>query len=407
MISCWLDFWTSNSTMSYKDWQWKVHLVNLWENKPETRTVLFWDNEENKAIIGDTWIERFVNGHSGRLIQSPKSFLNAKEEVETIFWWKARKLGDIITPIISHFKKKLELATWIDPTYVKLGRPVRFHDTDEKQDKIAQNRLERYAINAWFKNVDFELEPVAAAKTFENPEQLKGSALIVADFWWGTSDFSIVVFSKDWQVDVLANSWVYVAWNSFDQRLSLEYFSSFLGRGSQFRSVNKLLEIPSQPYFLLSDWKTIHQINDQATRQAILEIRWATDPDAIDRLMEIASTPELGYEYFRMVEQAKIATSTQDPVVGRVNFFRKAFDYTLSRTKFNEITLEQVAKIRGALRESMNQAWVDSNDIGKILLVWGTWQLRIIQEMLTTEIWAWKLIRGDTFNAIGKGLSIS
>lgn len=72
--------------------------------------------------------------------------------------------------------------------------------------------------------------------------------------------------------------------------------------------------------------------------------------------MEIASTPELGYEYFRMVEQAKIATSTQDPVIGQVNFFKKAFDYTLSRTKFNEITLEQVTKIRRALRESMNQA---------------------------------------------------
>lgn len=76
MNTCWLDFWTSNSTMSYKDEQGNVHLVNLWHNKPETRTVLFWDNEENKAIIWDEWIQYFVNWHTGRLMQSPKSFLN-------------------------------------------------------------------------------------------------------------------------------------------------------------------------------------------------------------------------------------------------------------------------------------------------------------------------------------------
>jgi hypothetical protein len=39
--------------MSYRDANGKVHLINLGFNKPETRTVLFWDNEESKAIIGD------------------------------------------------------------------------------------------------------------------------------------------------------------------------------------------------------------------------------------------------------------------------------------------------------------------------------------------------------------------
>lgn len=392
--------------MSYKDTEWNIRLLPLWMGRSETRTVLFWDNEANTAVIGDEWIEYFIHWDPGRLIQSPKSFLSAENEVETVFWWKIRNLWDIITPIISHFREKFIAVTWLSPTHIKLGRPVHFHDTNPKQDAVAQNRLEQYTKNAGFTDVEFELEPVAAAKTFQNPEQLDGNALLVADFWWGTSDFSIVVFWKDKQVEVLANSWVYVAGNSFDQKLSLEYFSHFLGRWSKFRAVNKLLDIPSQPYFLLSDWKTIHQMNDKITRQMILDIRWCTDLDAIDRLKEIASNPALGYEYFRMVEQAKIATSSQNPVVWKVEFFKKAFEYQLSRSEFNRITLEQVEKIRNALREAMNQAWVNANDIGKILLVWGTWQLHIIQQMLTTEVWVWKIIQWDTFNAIGRGLSM-
>lgn len=407
MNICWLDFWTSNSTMSYKDEQGNVHLVNLWHNKPETRTVLFWDNEESEAVIGDDWIQRFIDGHTWRLLQAPKSFLNSKDEIETVFGWRVRWLGDIITPIIADFRDKFRVATWSEADYVRMWRPVRFHDTDEWLDRKAQERLEKYAKDAWFKGVEFEPEPVAAAKTFENPEALNGKLLLVADFWWWTSDFSIVWYSDDWSnAQVLANDGVYVAWNSFDQQLSLRYFSRFLWNGTKFKSGDKELDIPSQPYFLLSDWKLIHQLNDRKVKQWILDIRWSLDQDAIDRLIQITNNPELGYEYFRMVEKAKIATSTQDPVTWNVDFFRKAFDYVLTWADFKRITQEQVEKIRMALRNSLKLAWVDPERIWKILLVWWTGQLKVIQEMLEQEIWNWKILQWDTFNAIGKGLSI-
>lgn len=216
MDSCWLDFWTSNSTMSFKDELWKVHLINLWKNKPETRTILFWDNEEQKAIIGDQWIQRFIEGYQGRLIQSPKSFLNSKEEVETIFWWRVRTLGDIITPIISHFRAKFYETTGNLVSHVKLWRPVRFHGNDLLQDRLAQDRLEKYARDAGFNSVEFEFEPIAAAKTFQNHKELYGKKLLVADFWWWTSDFSIVNFTDTQEIQVLGSYGVYVAWNSFD-----------------------------------------------------------------------------------------------------------------------------------------------------------------------------------------------
>jgi len=406
MSTCWLDFWTSNSTMSFKDEQGNIQLINLWVWKPETRTVLFWDNEDNKAVIGDEWIQRFIDGHTWRLIQAPKSFLNSKDDIETVFWGRVRTLWDIITPILQNFRDRFFEVTWNSADYVRLWRPVRFHDTDDSLDRKAQDRLEQYTRNAWFKNVEFEAEPVAAAKTFENPETLEWKLLLVADFWWGTSDFSVVGYSEDQlKASVLANDGVYVAWNSFDQQLSLKYFSWFLWNGTKFRSGDKLLDIPTQPYFLLSDWKLIHQLNDRKVRQWILDIRWwAIDKEAIDRLVEITQNPELGYEYFRMVERAKIASSTQDPVVWSVDFFKKAFEYMLTWSEFKAITQEQVEKIRDALRNSLKLAWVKSEQIWKILLVWGTGQLKVIQDMLEQEVWQWKILQGDTFNAIGRGL---
>lgn len=406
MNSCWLDFWTSNSTISYKDSDGKVYLINLAPDKPETRTVLFWDNEENKAVIWDEWIARFTQWHTWRLIQSPKSFLNSKEEVETVFWGKVRWLWDIITPIIRNFRDKFITATWYDVTDVKLWRPVRFHNTDEALDKKAQDRLEQYARNAWFRNIEFEFEPIAAAKTFENPELLDWRLLLVADFWWWTSDFSIVDYANDGVGKIVSNDGIYVAWNSFDQELSLRFFSQFLGHWTQFRSWDRLLPIPSNPYFILSDWKLIHQLNDRKVRQAIMDIQWAIDKDAIDRLVEITENPELWYEYFRMVEGAKIASSSNDPVVWYAHFFRRAFQFVLTENAFRTITTEQLSKIRDTLRNSLRLAWIKSEQVGKILLVGWTGQLKVVQEMLESELWSWKILKWDTFNAIGKGLSI-
>lgn len=406
MNTCWLDFWTSNSTMSYRDKFWKIHLVNLGKWKPETRTVLFWDNEEWRAVIGDEWIQRFIEWSPWRLIQSPKSFLNSKEEISTMYWWEKRDLGNIITSIIFDFRRRFQEITNQEALTVRLWRPVKFHDTNDLLDKLAQTRLEQYAKNAGFKNVEFEFEPLAAAKTFENPESLEGKSLLVADFWWWTSDFSIVNFSKNRHMQVLWNSWVYIAGNSFDQKLSLGYFSKFLWNWTQFRSGEKLFEMPSQPYFLLSDWKNIHHLNDKKVKQWILDIRGALDQDALSRLIEITSNPELGYEYFRMVEQAKIATSSHDPIEWHVSFFKKAFDYILTRDQFKQITAEQVEKIRKALKDAMKQSGTKAEDIGKILLVGWTWQLFLIKEMLEQEVWTWKTIEGNTFNAIGTGLSM-
>lgn len=393
--------------MSYKDNNGNVQLINLGEWKPETRTALFWDNEEWKTFVGDEGIVRFMDGYSGRLIQSPKSFLNSVEEPKTIYGWKERGLGDIVTGIISDFRDRFIVTTGMTPEHIRLGRPVRFHDSDLSRDELAQNRLESYAKNAGFQSVDFEYEPVAAAKTFEHPEILEGKKLLVADFWGGTSDFSVIDYKQNGEMEVISNDWVYVAGNSFDEKLSLRFFSRFLGNGSQYHTGTKFLDVPNQPYFLLSDWKNIHKIHEKAVRLSVENIRNAADDkDGIDRLLEIISYPELGYEYFRAVEKAKIASSYNDPVQGNLNFFKKACKYSLTGEQFREITAEQIEKIRDALRSTLKHASISNDDIWKILLVGGTGQLRVIQEMLEEEVGRWKILKGDTFNAIGRGLSI-
>jgi len=72
-----------------------------------------------------------------------------------------------------------------------LGRPVIFSE-DRERDRTAQNRLESAARLAGFKNIVFQLEPIAAALAYEN-SLLPGQEqiVLVGDFGAGRSDFTI------------------------------------------------------------------------------------------------------------------------------------------------------------------------------------------------------------------------
>jgi hypothetical chaperone protein len=69
---------------------------------------------------------------------------------------------------------------------VVLGRPVVF-STDAAKDAVAEQRLERAARKAGFRNIWFQYEPVAAALAFEETLQAGQERIVfIGDFGGGT-----------------------------------------------------------------------------------------------------------------------------------------------------------------------------------------------------------------------------
>ena len=63
---------------------------------------------------------------------------------------------------------------------VTLGRPVKFSELPE-QDHKAQETLRQAAYEAGFKEVDFELEPIAAALDYEQ-SMTQPQNVVIFDF---------------------------------------------------------------------------------------------------------------------------------------------------------------------------------------------------------------------------------
>src|SRR5262249_4849927 len=102
----------------------------------------------------------------GRLIRSPKTAL-ATPYNGTVIYGKKYTLEELIALYLRSVRERACELLDQDVTEVVLGRPVHFvaAETDE-DDQRAQDRLYAAASLAGFTHIDFELEPVAAAKHY-------------------------------------------------------------------------------------------------------------------------------------------------------------------------------------------------------------------------------------------------
>ncbi len=83
------------------------------------------------------------------------------------------KVGELVQIYLGQLKTRAEALLGETIQGVTLGRPVKFADTPE-QDAKAEETLRQAAYGAGFEEVDFELEPVAAALYYEQSISRRG-----------------------------------------------------------------------------------------------------------------------------------------------------------------------------------------------------------------------------------------
>ncbi len=404
-ITCWLDYWTTNSSIWFNYWE-EIKLAKLWEKTYEDRTALFYDWEEREFVVWKEWIERRIEWILGRLILSPKSFLNSSNKISTYIWWQEYSLEEMTSIIIKSYKGKLEKLVWEDVESVLIWRPVKFHDSDKNLDLLAQNRLENAAKLAWFKNIEFQYEPVAAARAYleKNPLFRKWN-IIIADLWWGTSDFSIVNVNN-WKGNIIANNWIYIWWDSLDYRLSIWNFVYDLGYNSYYKALWKDTLISSSYYNNLSDWKNIHRILEDKTKISELQNK-VLEKEKFSRLVKIADDITIAYEYYELVKEFKEKLTWTLEYEKNIDIFWRDLTYTkkLTRQEFENIIKQEKEQILETVRELLKIWNIKKEQIDKIVITGWTWLIPSIRQGLEEVIWEWKIVDTDTFTSVAYWLT--
>jgi hypothetical chaperone protein len=411
MSSCGLDFGTSNSTLAIcRDF--KTSLIALTDASPILKSAIFFDSEVKQHFIGQYGIDRYLDGGKGRLMLSLKSILGSallNEKIAVCGEWITYR--DIIGLVIKYIKHTAEKQLNTELTQVVLGRPVRYHDTNDAKDKLAQHTMELIMQEQGFKEISFQFEPIAAALDYEstiNGEQLA----FIIDLGGGTSDFTIIKLNNknksiNRKEDILANCGMHIGGTNFDKELSLHSIMPLLGKGSSILGVNGTkLEMPVSLYYDLTSWHLLNNLYSIKTINNIKDLYLVSEQKhLVNRAIEVLQK-QLGHYLLQAAENSKIklSTSLSDNIdISKVEDNLQVF---VSRDNFEAYCYDLIHNLQKKIDTTLSTAGINANQIDSVFLTGGTTLIPAVHHMIKNIFNNARLVSGDIYGSVGKGLAI-
>ena len=411
-----IDFGTTNSALSvYRNGSVEVVAVDDGAAGALMRSVLYF-NEEQEIFAGQEAIRQYVDdGATGRFMQSIKTFLPNTSFISTEVFGKLYTIEDLVALILKKIKARGEAYVGFPVESVVLGRPVVF-SRDAAKDAVAEQRLEKAARKAGFKQIWFQYEPVAAALTFEETLPAgQENVVFIGDFGGGTSDFSVIrvrggAFARsDRRSDVLSLGGVYVAGDKFDSQIMWDKVAHYFGRYARYRTLGKdeWVDIPRSIIATLCQWHRIPLLRARKTREHIRLIKRTTDDrPAIEHLENIIND-NYGFFLFQAIEQAKCELSDQEQTTIRFTEHDLKISEEIGKEEFEVLNGENFQQIAACIDEVITRSGLSPAQMDTVFLTGGTSRIPHIQALFAERFGRDKLENRDAFTSVVHGLGAS
>jgi hypothetical chaperone protein len=408
MSSCGLDFGTSNTTLGTIEGDAPV-LAALESGFTTIPSAIFYE-VDGAVLIGRKAIDAYVEGAPGRLMRSLKSVLGTALIEETTRLGRERtRFRDVIAYYLGAVKRRAEQATGRELRDVVHGRPVHFVDNDAAADAKAEATLREIAREVGFDEVTFQFEPIAAALDYERQIASEEIALI-ADIGGGTSDFSVLRLGPqrhgkaDRSADILGNDGVRIGGTDFDQKLSLGVVMPLFGFGSAMKRPG--LDVPSRYFHDLATWSNINRMYEPSVTAELRQVRQeAREPALLDRLLRVVEE-QRGHTLLMEIEEAKIALSDRRQAAIPLQWVAPGLNAAITRPELVSHTRQLAARIAARIELCLAQAQLSASDIDAVFLTGGSVRLAHVRKAIAKAVPSARIVEGDTFGAVGKGLTL-
>jgi hypothetical chaperone protein len=418
------DFGTTNSSVAIVDDHGEVQLSSFpfgGRETPSFRSVLYFEQyktsegaKRTHALAGPAAIERYLQtDEKGRLVQSLKSHLSSRMLTGTEVFGRRYKLEELISRILTDLRKHTATQFGRPIHYAMVGRPVRFVGAETEEDQeFAVSRLRAAFALAGFEHVDFEMEPVAAAYTYESTldhEEL----ILIGDFGGGTSDFSLLRVGPEVRrrgrnpKDLLGNGGVGLAGDAFDARIIRKLVSPALGSDSEARSLNKLLPaVPAWIYANLERWHYLSFLRTNNVREILKSARIrALEPERIEALIAIVEE-DLGYQLHQAVQELKFALSRNHEAEFRFHGAGIDLRIPVTRNRLESWIQEDLQAIEEAVDTLLRSSGIVPRAVDRVFLTGGTSFVPAVRRIFESRFGESRIRGGNEFTSVAHGLAL-
>jgi hypothetical chaperone protein len=424
-----IDFGTTNSSIALAR-EGAVELVSFPTATGTTesfRSVLYLEQLKHagrtqiKGFTGPAAIEHYLLAeHKGRLIQSLKSYLTSRTLTGTEVFGRRYVVEDLISRILTNLRLNTERQFDRPVRHATVGRPVRFVGAEnEDDDTFAVERLRDAFGRAGFESVGFEMEPIAAAYSYEltlDHDEL----ILIGDFGGGTSDFSLLHVGPGVRrrgrtaEDLLGNSGLGLAGDSFDARIVRKLVSPALGSDSFERSYAQAADrpgsiIPAVPAWIYANLERWHYLSFLKTRNVAEILKSARaraqEPEKIEALINLVEE-DLGYQLHQSVQRLKIDLSHQESAEFRFRDGSMDIVAKVSRAEFEGWISEELRSIERCVDSLLFDSKIAAREVDRVFLTGGTSFVPAVRRIFEARFGADRVRTGNEFTSVARGLAL-
>lgn len=412
-----LDFGTTNTVVARVDAQGRAHASQFrhqGELLTSFRTVLaLWQEREEDGLrsrvdAGPWAIDRFIaDPFDTRFLQSFKTFAASRSFQHTTLAGRNWRFEDLLSAFFAKYLEHAGLDPATLPRRLVVGRPVTFAGANPDAT-LAAERYETAFSSAGFTEIHHVYEPVAAAFFFAQ-RLARDATVLVADFGGGTSDFSLIHFTRTQSglaATPLAQTGVGVAGDTFDYRIIDAIVAPRLGKGTQFRSWGKILEVPGHYYANFARWNQLSILKSPRLLAEIRDLaRHSLAPEKLETLIDFIDA-DVGYPLYRAVSETKMQLSNAD--TARLHFAAcgVTIDREITRAEFETWIAPDLERIDRAVAAALARAGIDERHVDKVFLTGGSSFVPAVRRQFERRFGAAKVETGDQLLSIAYGLAL-
>ncbi len=358
--------------------------------------------------------------HKGRLIQSLKSYLTSRTLTGTEVFGRRYAVEDLISRILTDLRVRAERQFDQPIRHATVGRPVRFVGAESvEDDEFAVARLRQAFEHAGFESVSFEMEPIAAAYAYESTLD-HDELILIGDFGGGTSDFSLLHVGPGVRArgrtakDLLGNSGLGLAGDSFDARIVRKLVSPALGSNSFERSYAQAADrpasiIPAVPAWIYANLERWHYLSFLKTRNVAEILKSARaraqEPEKIEALINLVEE-DLGYQLHQAVQRLKIELSHNE--AAEFWFRDGSMDIVaeVRRVDFEGWIVDELRSIERCVDSLLSTSNIAAREVDRVFLTGGTSFVPAVRHIFETRFGVERVRAGNEFTSVARGLAL-
>lgn len=415
-LSLGIDFGTTNTVIALAGADGAADLVRFPAPEGEVfafRSALSFnapaDRPSERRVEAGPWaIEAYVEDPlETRFIQSFKSFAASANFTETQILGRRYVFEDMLSAFLLKLREHAGPGLADMPRRVIVGRPVTFAGASPDEN-LALRRYEAAFARLGFEEILYAYEPVGAAFFFARG-LTRDATVLVGDFGGGTSDFSIIRFSRqdgEIQSTALGRSGVGVAGDAFDYRIIDNLVSPALGKGSTYSSFGKTLPIPNRYYSAFARWDQLALLRASRDMRDIRKlVREADEPEKISRLVETLDE-NYGYQLYRSVSRLKETLSAESQATFSFDAGSIRLEREVERSEFEAWISPELAQIEGAVDQALADAGLTADGIDRVFLTGGSSLVPAVRDIFLRRFATDRIESGNELESIASGLAL-